>query len=266
MPIAKACITIALIFYSASAFAWKNGPSGNAATNEPGECTNPPYSTHDWIADHAMSLLPDQEKDWLAPNRAMYLIGTEAPDNSKISEACNAPHTGYNDRGQGHSVEWTADWSAMTNDRPAVRAQEEYDKAVAAYRAGNRSAAAFYLGAMAHYIGDVSAYPHSISFEIHHSPYEAWVQRRTRSFSAGHFENYIRLDRLSRRTPYTAVKKISKATGKGKGKILGARRMDELYPEKKNNQPFKNSVGHSLNTGVNNLADVLHTFYLNVVR
>lgn len=35
------------------------------------------------------------------------------------------------------------------------------------------------------------------------------------------------------RTPYTAVKRISKATGKGKGKILSAVEMDRLYPEKK---------------------------------
>ena len=39
--------------------------------------------------------------------------------------------------------------------------------------------------------------------------------------------------------------------------------MDELYSE----QPPKyiDSIGHSLNLGANELSDVLHTFYLNIV-
>jgi len=39
----------------------------------------------------------------------------------------------------------------MTNDRAASRAREEYLEAVEAYRNNNPSAAAFYLGAMAHF-------------------------------------------------------------------------------------------------------------------
>lgn len=42
--------------------------------------------------------------------------------------------------------------------------------------------------------------------------------------------------------------------------------MDELYPDKKNNQEYTDSVGHSINMGVNELADVLHRFYLNEVQ
>ena len=29
--------------------AWQNGQSGNAATDDAGECDSPPYSTHDWV-------------------------------------------------------------------------------------------------------------------------------------------------------------------------------------------------------------------------
>jgi integrase len=72
-----------------------------------------------------------------------------------------------------HSVEWARNWSRMTNDRAARRAQEEYDKAAVAFRQGNRSAAAFYLGAMAHYVGDVSQYGHAIPGETHHGDYES---------------------------------------------------------------------------------------------
>ncbi len=252
--------------YSAPTLPWSNGPSGNAGTDDPSECANPPYATHDWVADHALALLPDTEKAWLLPHKAVYLLGTEAPDNNDIHDGCATPHSGYDDRRSGHSVGWAADWSGMIEDRAARRAQEEYDKAVAAHEAGDLAAAAFYLGAMAHYVGDVSAYPHSVPFEDHHSDYESWVARRTDSFNEGHFEQYVELDRLVRRTPYTAVKRISKATAGGKGKILWATRMDALYPEKNNSQEYFDSVGHSLNLGVNELADVLHTFYLNVVQ
>lgn len=79
--------------------AWNNGPAGNASTNVASECTNPPYATHDWIADHAVDLLPDAEKAWLLPHKTLYLLGTEAPDNNDIPASCGAPNTGYDDRG-----------------------------------------------------------------------------------------------------------------------------------------------------------------------
>jgi hypothetical protein len=40
--------------------------------------------------------------------------------------------------------------------------------------------------------------------------------------------------------------------------------MDQLYATRP--QRFIDSTGHSLNLGVNELADVLHTFFLNVVE
>lgn len=259
------CLCVLLFVHPAHA--WQNGPSGNAPTDEPSECANPPYATHDWIADHALALLPDEEKVWLLSHKTMYLLGTEAPDNSQIPDECGAPNNGYGDTGGGHSVEWNSSWSKMVKDRAARRAQQEYGKAIVAYQREEFSDAAYYLGAMAHYIGDVSQYGHVYPDERFHSPYESWVKRRTRSFEAGKLETFIKFDnKWSRRTPYTAVKRISKATGKGKGKILPAVEMDRLYPEKKEEGPYWESIGHSLNLGVNELADVLHTFFLNVVK
>lgn len=258
-------LIVLLAFLPLASFGWGNGQSGNASTNLPEECISPPYSTHDWIADNALELLPASEKAWLSPHKTMYLLGTEAPDNRHIPIECNTPHSGYDDRGKGHSVEWSADWT-MINDRPAVRAEEEYQKAVAAYRNNNFSAAAFYLGAMAHYIGDVTQYGHSVPFENNHSNYESWVGRRTKNFTSDVFSQYIVADNLIRRTPYTAVKRISKVTAGGNSRILWASRMDELYVEKKDNQAYLDSIGHSLNFGVNELADVLHRFYLNEVE
>ncbi len=245
--------------------AWNNGQAGNTATNTAAECSDPSYATHDWIADHAMDILPDDEKEWLEPHRALYLIGTEAPDNRTIRLSCGVPHRGYDDRRQGHSVTWNTSATEMLNDRPAVRAQEEYDKAVIAFRQGKPAHAAFFLGAMAHYLGDVAQYGHSWPNEKHHSDYESWAAKLTATFDGGTFEDAIDLDSLVRRTPYTAARRISRATfaGQEDDDILPAPTMDGLYSTKPTE--FMDSVRGSLNVGVNELADVLHTFYLNVV-
>ena len=120
---------------------------------------------------------------------------------------------------------------------------------------------------MAHYIGDVTAYVHSAPFgtKAHHSGYEGWVGRQTKEFDSDDFSSYINADSMIRRKPFTAVKRISKITAGGKGKILWATRMGALYPDKNDSQKYKDSVGGALNLGVNELADVLHRFYLNEI-
>jgi hypothetical protein len=54
-------------------------------------------------------------------------------------------------------------------------------------------------------------------------------------------------------------------TAKGEGNILSAAMMDSLYPQRQTNQSYKNSVGAASNLGVDETADVLHAFFLNVV-
>ena len=245
--------------------AWNNGPSGNTTTNTVAECVNAPYSTHDWIADHAIASLPDEEKAWLVPHKSLYLLGTEAPDNRTIATACKTPNRGYDDRAAGHSIEWNDALTEMVNDRAAVRAQEEYSKAVVAFQQGEPGDAAYFLGAMAHYIGDVSQYGHSWKHEVHHGDYESWASARTKAFAGGTFEVFLDPDALVRRTPYTAVRHISRDTfaGNDDTDILPAAQMDSLFSTKP--PQYIESVGASLSTGVNELADVLHTFYLNVV-
>ena len=217
------------------------------------------------IADHALDLLPAAEQAWLLPHETLYLLGTEAPDNDDIPASCGAPNTGYDDRRSGHSVEWMSDLSSFLTgrDRAARRAQEEYNKAVIAFLQGEPAHAAFYLGAMAHYIGGVSQHGHAWPDEANHSNYEGWASTRTDSFNGGVFESGLSLDSLIRRTPYTAVRRISRATFGGTSDILPAPKMDQLYPSRP--QEFIDSAGHSLNLAVNELADVLHTFFLNVV-
>lgn len=252
-----------LLCLTTTVLAWNNGQTGNTGTNTTAECSTPPYATHDWIADHALDLLPTEEKAWLLPHKALYLIGTEAPDNRNIRISCGTPHAGYDDRSQGHSVLWNGSVTQMITDRPAVRAQQEYDKAVIAFRQGRLGHAAFFLGAMAHYIGDVSQYGHNYRDEVVHSAYESWAAGLTPAFNGGTFEAAISLDSLVRRTPYTATRRVSRVVFAGDEDILPATQMDGLF----NTKPpqFVTSAGASLNLGVNELADVLHTFFLNVV-
>ncbi len=236
---------------------WGNGQAGNASTNQPAECASPPYSTHDWVADHALALMP--ENYWLHEHRVMYLLGTEAPDNDDIPIECGAPHTGYDDRRRGHSVDWDSDHANMTNDRAAMRAEEEFEKAQKAISDGDEQSAAFYLGAMAHYIGDVGQYGHSYPGEKNHGNYESWVGRRTKTFDGGTFEVWLRQHRRDPVSAYEAVSIISKATSEGTFEgILPAERMDELYHTRPTE--FVRSIGLSLNLTVNTLTRVLRSF------
>jgi hypothetical protein len=251
----------------AFAGAWSNDQPGNARTDLPEECDDPPYSTHDWIADRALGMLPVNEGAWLVPLRAIYLIGTEAPDNSSILTECDVPHSGYGDTGLGHSVDWNDDhtgWALRDTgelqDRAAVRAQEEYNKTIIAFEQGNHSEAAFYLGAMAHYVGDVSQYGHSGPGDDHHPDYESWVSSRSEP-DDDVFTGFLTATPLGRRTPYTAVRRISKITSAGGGAILSF-----AYEHRQGNDEYLASIGHSLNLAVNELADVPHTFFLNVVE
>ena len=256
-------VSLALVFGLAVPHAWNNGQAGNTTTSVSSECTDPPYATHDWIADHAIEMLPDDEKAWLLPHRAVYLIGTEAPDHKLIPLSCGVPHRGYDDRQRGHSIEWNSDVTEMLNDRPAAPAQEEFGKAILAFQQGEPGHAAFYLGAMAHYLGDVSQYGHTYRDEVNHGNYESWAAARTTALDDETFDDYIDRDSLVRRTPYTAVRRVAHAAFAGKGDILPAAKMDSLWSTKPDE--FINSTGESLNLAVNELADVLHTFYLNVV-
>ena len=260
-------LTLIALGMTSTVVAWNNGPKGNTATNSKAECFSIPYGTHDWIADHAVDLLPQFQKNWMLAHRAVYLLGTEAPDHKLLPLSCGIPHRGYDDRSQDHSVEWNATATRMINDRAAVRAQQEFSKAVIAFEQGKHAHSVFYLGAMAHYIGDCAQYGHNYRAEKNHGNYEAWAAALTSSILASTFKHYIDPDTLVRRTAYTATRRVSHAVFVGRGDILPAPKMDLLFaPESPEflTPEFLNSVGESLNLAVNELADVLHTFFVNV--
>ena len=261
-------ILFAVTIWTLPAQAWKNGPPDNKVTNSAADCLAPPYSTHDWIADHARALLPAAARAWLDPHRVLMLIGTEAPDYAKIEAFCGAPNRGYNDTGQGrHDLRFDAT-GTVTRDLPAQRAQEEYDKAVQAYRAGRPDRAAFFLGAAMHYIGDLAQYGHTVKDETHHADFEDWVGALTPSFAGGGvFETFIMADGLEPRRAYDAVIRTGTLTWKGEAPVLPPQEMDARFSvNAASDTTFIASIGHCLNKAVNEAADMLFGFYEAVVR
>ncbi|MEP0339169.1 MAG: zinc dependent phospholipase C family protein [Alphaproteobacteria bacterium] len=267
-PRCAVAVLILAALTATPAQAWKNGPPDNKVTNSAADCLAPPYSTHDWIADHARALLPSTARAWLDPHRVLMLIGTEAPDYAKIEAFCGAPNRGYNDTGQGrHDLRFDAN-GGTTRDLPAQRAQEEYEKAVQAYRAGRPDHAAYFLGAAMHYIGDLAQYGHTIKGETHHADFEEWVGALTPSFAGGGvFEKFIVADGMTSRRADDAVLRTGRYTWTGTSPVLPPAAMDARFgPAALADTAFVASIGHCLNKAVNEAADMLFGFYEAVVR
>lgn len=248
-------VTLSSLLFGASVslvavFGWSNG--GFSA-----DPSNPDYGTHDWIAQHALDWLPLDEKQFILNNIANYLYGTELPDNGGATD-------GIGDTVK-HHVYYFANGS-LQDDASAVRAQEEYDSAANIFKAGNLVNATKRLGAMTHYICDVAVFGHVMGSatywgsETHHSDYEDYVDERTNSYN-DEFNTFLVFDGvLSRISAYNATLTLAYDTTFDGDGDLTCVWMDHNYNW--NNLTFKNRCGESLNLAVNLIADVLHTFYL----
>jgi len=237
-----------------SVFGWSNG----GYSDDP---SNPKYGTHDWIAQHALDWLPLEEKQFILNNIANYLYGTELPDNGTVPG-------GIGDKTK-HHVYYFANGS-LQDDASAVRAQEEYDKAVKIYKTGDLTNAAKTLGVMTHYIADVAVFGHVMGSETdwgnenetHHTNYETYVNTRTNNYTDD-FNTFLAFDGvLSEIFAYHATLTLANDTTFDGGGGLTCGWMDENYNW--SDSTFKNRCGESLNFAVNLIADVLHTFYLDV--
>ena len=114
------CFTV--LFLSVKpALGWSNG--GYSA-----DPTQPDYGTHDWIAQHALDFLPDNEKQYITSNLAVYLYGTELPDNSQTPG-------GIGDTGKHHIYYYSN--GSLQDDASAKRASEEYQKALTYLKNGD---------------------------------------------------------------------------------------------------------------------------------
>jgi len=233
-----------------SVYGWSNG----GFSDDP---SNPDYGTHDWIAQHALDWLPSEEKQFILDNLASYLYGTELPDNG------GAPD-GIGDTAK-HHVYYFANGS-LQDDASAVRAQEEYDAAVACFKSGALVNATQTLGIMTHYICDVAVFGHVMGSatdwgtEIHHSDYEDYVNTRTDNYT-DEFNTFLVFDgALNQISAYDATLTIGNDTTFDLDGDLTCVWMDQNYDW--GNSTFMNRCGESLNLAVNLIADVLHTFYL----
>ena len=255
--LACACVLLSALlivgFGATAVSGWSNG--GYSA-----DSSHPNYGTHDWIAEHALDWLPQQEKQFLLDNKASYLYGTELPDNNQVSD-------GIGDTTK-HHVYFFANES-LQDDAAAVRAREEYANAVHFFNVGNLSEAAKRLGIMAHYIADVAVFGHVMGAptawgaESHHSDYEDYVLSRTDNY-VDEFNVFLAFDgNLRVISAYDAALTLaSDATFDADGDLTCVW-MDQHYNW--SDPAFKNRAGESLSLAVNAVADVLHIFYAETV-
>lgn len=234
---------------TAIVYCWSNG--GYSATPE-----NPDYGTHDWIAQHALDWLSNEEKQYILDNLAAYLYGTELPDNGEASD-------GIGDTTTHHIYYWANE--SIQDDASAVRAQTEYNKAANYMRTGNIAVAVKTLGIMSHYIADVGVFGHVMSSrtdwgpETHHSDYETYVNERTNAYN-DEFDAFLSFDGvLGNISAYNASLTLAYDTTFDADGDLTCVWMDQNYDW--SNPTFRNRCGESLNLAVNLIADVLHTFY-----
>ncbi|NHJ03674.1 MAG: hypothetical protein EAX90_02545 [Candidatus Heimdallarchaeota archaeon] len=132
---------------------WKQETSVNLDT--------PNFTTHQWLAWEALKLSPSTSMlQWIANNELEFWLGVEAPFNSLAAEQINvALGPDYGDI-SGEALLLDIAGTTVTNSSLADRAQEEYDKLVAELGDvdGDYALAAFYAGAMSHYISQAGLY------------------------------------------------------------------------------------------------------------
>jgi len=175
-----------------SASAWKNGSYGY---NREDYSYEDDYGTHDWIAEAALEILLTEAKDswtWLADEnlKIIYLLGTEAPDNSQLKTTLDMDEVeGFGDTTKHHV--YFDENDEILEDDSALRAKKCADLADVYLEENKREKAAFYLGAMTHYIADLAMYahvaennvdPYNVDFDEWHSKVEGYVNSRTNDY------------------------------------------------------------------------------------
>ncbi|MCF2141000.1 MAG: zinc dependent phospholipase C family protein [Candidatus Lokiarchaeota archaeon] len=215
-------ILISLSILSVPAvFAWKNG---SYAYNPSDYDYSTDYGTHDWIADAALDYLLEINSshwNWLNERREIFYVGTEAPDNSGVSMQIDGKNiTGFGDTAL-HHIYFYENGSILANeDDSAIRAKWCGDWADVSMSEGNWDSAAFYLGAMTHYLADMSMYAHVapnnvapfyLNFDEHHSRVEGYVNTRTNEVDdvEEFFQLNINITQLLPESPYNAAVELA---------------------------------------------------------
>jgi hypothetical protein len=264
MP-ARALVCFLVVLSLTPLSAWKN-PSKSESLN------TPVFGTHDWIAfkGYVLAGRPAFIKNHL--NR--YFIGTEAPDNGfKPSNAEGA----YRDATLCHCILFDED-GEVTKDRAELRVRQEFDKALEALADGNPPLAAFYAGALAHYMGDLGQFYHIMGSQSHwgsedqvlHSAYEVAVEKtiRFQNRTSTLFESFISPIAVGGDTPEEIARTVALRTERGtstSGRTPGV--MDQRFAELKAegihlkpdmwDDAFRTQTGQNINVAANGIAKLL---------
>ncbi len=271
-------ITLAPFVSPRPSFAWENGGRTH-------NLANPKYGTHDWIAEEALKMLPESERNWV--DMRMYLLGTEAPDNQKIARCVlgKSAASCYGDPFWHHAYADNTD--ELIDDAACVRTQEEYLKAREALVSGDRGKASFFLGAMSHYLADLAAWPHVMgAYAVHgaeETPEHRELERSVEAtITARHmsdperrstrFSPYLVFDgSLELIDPYEAARQIALRTHRGvrysaaqmrQWLPMGIRGNGAYVDSSDWSQAYQDELGASLNSAVNGIADLIHTLHL----
>jgi hypothetical protein len=241
------CVSL-MLFSVEPVLGWSNG--GYSA-----DPSQPDYGTHDWIAQHALDFLPDNEKQYITSNLAVYLYGTELPD-------LPASQGGIGDTTKHHIYYYSN--GSLQDDASAKRAAEEYQKALTYLKNGSYVDATKEAGALTHYIADMAVFGHVMGSatawgtEVHHSDYENHVNSQTGAYESS-LNVYLQFDgALVNVSAYDAALNLAYDTTFDNG-TYDCSWMDANYDW--NNPTFSSRSSESLNLAVNAVADTLHTLY-----
>ena len=246
------CLTMCSTASVSHVAAW-----GNGGYSEYPPPSTPKYGTHDWIAEHALDWLPQEEKQFITDHLLDYLYGTELPDRHKTQGGIGDP---------GEHIFYFDSSEAVTDDSAAVRASEVYLQALDFLKSEDLADGVKYAGVMSHYIADLAVFGHVMGKatewgkELHHSDYEEEACERTSNYDS-EFNSYLIFDgELTIISAYDAALKLAYDTTFDIDGDLTCVWMDQNYDW--SNPAFKNRCGESLNLAVNIIADVLHTLWL----
>ena len=230
------CLLAALLGLAFSApanIAWGNG--GYSSNPE-----FPDYGIHDWIADKALAFQTADVSFLLTTYHSDFLIGTEAPDNGEYVGDSYNHHVYYRSSG------------ALQADVGALRAREMYKSALDCLKASDYEHAAYYAGAMAHYISDVGVYSHTMGASTDwgtstsHAAYEDHVHTMLGSLTAPQTTALVWND------AYNVTISLAHKTTFGAGPIKPNTWMENNYNW--NDPAFKSSCLESLNESVRAVA------------
>ena len=253
---------------------WKNGGSSD-------DIDSIIFGTHDWIAWKAFLIAnKDNEFDWLKKNENYMFFGTEAPDlgKKKLPLSFQNQITGkYHDTGACHCVLYNKQ-DDLIKTRAADRIITEFNLAKKAFKAKKWKLAAFYVGTMAHYAGDLSQFMHlmgkgsrwnngkSENTDVH-SGYEAVLDARVdfHDRSLAILESYIKKASISGDTPEEIAYEIAEYTDHGTNQNTGWMysqatsyfKTNELSNPELWNDAFTDQTGRNVNKAINGIAKLI---------